>query len=436
MKLSLSSDFKNFCKKIKLDDSAMRTTSAEIAKKLNKEFYDVTGEESEHMYIVGSVGRKTAIKGSSDLDLLFVLPDEIYDKYNGYESGGQSQLLQEVKNVLKERYPKTEISGDGQVVVIDFDAYTVELVPAFINDDTSFVYPDTHDGGSWKITKPLLEQEACDDIDDSSNGAFRNFTGILRTWKNNVGFSFSGLLIDTLVAEFFENNDCFEDATYYDYRKILLDLFGFLKEEDSNQSYWFALGSNQHVSDKGKGRFVKKAKQAYEKIYNASDDSINEVLREILGHDFPKIDKEVRDYSVKEYRNTEEFIRDKFPVDIIYNLKIDCEVKQDGWRPNLLSRIIKADGFLKVDKSLEFMIISTDCPQPYDIYWKVRNVGKEAESRDDIRGQIVKGVSSHREHSVFRGPHYTECYLVKNNICVAKAKINVPINLIPEKRRY
>lgn len=427
MLLSLSSDFKEFCKNIKLDDSAMRTTAREISKKLNKEYYGISGEENEHMYIVGSVGRKTAIKGSSDLDLLFVLPEDVYEKYNGYESSGQSQLLQEVKNVLKERYPKTDISGDGQVVVIEFDAYRVELVPAFINDASSFIYPDTHDGGSWKVTKPLLEQAVCDDYDDSSNGAFRDFAGILRAWKNNIGFSFSGLLIDSLVAEFFEKNDLFEDATYYDYREMLLNLFGFLKDEKSNQSYWFALGSNQHVSDKGNGKFVKKAQIAYEKLKEASDDNLNEALREILGCDFPKSDKSVRAYSLSSYKNTEEFIKDKFPVDIIYNLSIDCEVKQDGWRPNMLSKIIQTDGFLKIDKSLEFMIMSTDCPQPYDIYWKVRNVGIEAEQRDDIRGQIVKGQSSHTEHSRFKGPHYTECFIVKHGVCVAKAKINVPI---------
>lgn len=419
-----------FCKIIKIDDNSMRTTAGEIAKKLNKEYYDIVGEESEHMYIVGSVGRKTAIKGSSDLDLLFVLPDEIYDKYDGYESSGQSQLLQEVKNVLKERYPKTDISGDGQVVVMEFDAYTVELVPAFINDNSSFIYPDTHDGGSWKITKPLLEQSACDELDNSSNGAFRDFTGILRAWKNNVGFSFSGLLIDTLVAEFFEKNDSFKYATYDDYKEMLINIFGFLKDEDSNQSYWFALGSNQHVSDKGKGTFINKAKDAYTSLNEANDDKINEVLREILGFDFPKDDKIEHAYSFSEYRNTEEFIADKFPVDIVFNLIIDCEVKQDGWRPKLLSKIIKTDGFLKIDKSLEFKIMSTDCPPPYEVYWKVRNVGKEAERRDDIRGQIVKGKTSHGEHSIYRGQHFTECYLVKNNICVAKAKINVPISSV------
>jgi len=216
-------------------------------------------------------------------------------------------------------------------------------------------------------------------------------------------------------------------VTYYDYRKMLLGLFGFLKDENSSQSYWFALGSNQRVFDRGRGKFVKKAERAYVMLSEANDATINEVLREILGQDFPEADGNMRAHSFSAYRNTEEYIRDMFPVDIIYNLDIDCEVKQDGWRPNMLSKIIKTDGFLKINKSLKFMIMSTDCPSPYDIYWKVRNVGNEAELRDDIRGQIVKGGFSHGENSKFKGPHYTECYLVKNNTCVAKAKINVPI---------
>lgn len=33
----------------------------------------------------------------------------------------------------------------------------------------------------------------------------------------------------------------------------------------------------------------------------------------------------------------------------------------------------------------------SDIPKPYDIYWKVRNVGYEAIRRNCIRGQIKKG---------------------------------------------
>ena len=158
----MKTDFKTFCAAILLDNrNDMQKTAGEIAKKLNKHYYNLDGETTDHLYIVGSVGRNTAIKGSSDLDILFELPQETYQKFNAYTSNGQSALLQEVKTVLQCRYPKTDISGDGQVVVIDFDKYTVELVPAFINNDGSFKYPDTHNGGSWKTTDPVPEQEEC-----------------------------------------------------------------------------------------------------------------------------------------------------------------------------------------------------------------------------------------------------------------------------------
>ena len=92
----------SFCEEIRLDNlTEMQTTAGEIAKKLNKHYYSMEKDTKSHLYIVGSVGRNTAIRGSSDLDILFDLPVSIYKKYDGYESNGQSQLLQDVKSVLK-----------------------------------------------------------------------------------------------------------------------------------------------------------------------------------------------------------------------------------------------------------------------------------------------------------------------------------------------
>ena len=128
----------------------MESTAGDIAKKLNNYYYELDGDSESHMYIVGSIGRKTAIAGSSDLDILFNLPNSVYKKYDNYKSNGQSALIQDVKKAVQERYPNSDISGDGQVVVIAFNKYTVELVPGFKQSDDRFKYPDTHDGGSWK----------------------------------------------------------------------------------------------------------------------------------------------------------------------------------------------------------------------------------------------------------------------------------------------
>ncbi len=189
--MGLSDDFKKFCNDILLNNrSDMETSAGEIAKKLNNVYYNISGETKEHSYIVGSVGRDTAIKGSSDLDLIFDLPQDTYKRFDTYESNGQSALLQEIKKYLVDRYPKTKLSADGQVVVIEFNNYTVELVPAFKQDDNKFKYPDTNDGGSWKKTDPLPEQNESKDFNNTTNGIFINICHIVRKWKNNKGFKF------------------------------------------------------------------------------------------------------------------------------------------------------------------------------------------------------------------------------------------------------
>ena len=108
--MGLIKDFETFCSNIQLDNIAdMKKTTGEIAKKLNKTYYSLDSETKSHMYIVGSVGRNTAISGSSDLDVIFDLPASVYSRYDAYEGNGQSALLQDVKKVLQEKYPNTNI---------------------------------------------------------------------------------------------------------------------------------------------------------------------------------------------------------------------------------------------------------------------------------------------------------------------------------------
>lgn len=435
--MSLYEDFETFCKNIQLNNlEDMLKTTKSLARKLNVHYHHLDTHSGLHMYIVGSVGRNTAISGNSDLDLIFDMPKEIYTKYDNYDSNGQSALLQDVKNVLMDKYPNAIISGDGQVVVIEFKKYTIELVPAFLQTNGEFRYPDTHNGGSWKITNPIKEQSECSSCNSISGGIYYNFCRIVRSWKNSVGFKIGGLLIDTLVYNFFQENDNFANYGFDDYLNILISLFKFIKNEDPNRKFWYAVGSNQCVFNSNDGEFVKKADIAYKTLseINKSDlEAINNAFRKLLGHEFPKIKEETTNFlchsSVnKKYNmvtNTEQFIEDLVPVDIRFFLYIDCKVSQNGFRPFQL-RSYK--GQLGYNMQLNFYISKTDCLQPYEIWWKVRNVGQQAIERKMIRGNIMKINSKYRlEHTDFAGKHYVECYLIKNGICVARDRIDVPI---------
>ena len=428
--------FKTFCNTIHLDDTSRFDTSInEITKKLNKKYYDTLSID-DYKHIVGSIGRGTAIEYVSDVDMIFELPGHVYSKFNAYESNGQSALLQEIKDVIKERYPKTKIKGDGQVVAVKFSDFTIELVPAFRQSDNNFKYPDTHDGGSWKITKPFPEQDRSSEIESESKGTFVHLCNILRSWKDNVGFKFGGLLIDTLVHNFLIDNEEWNDTAYEDYIDLLIEVFKYLKDLNSEQAYWYALGSNQLIYNNNDGKFVKKAKKAYNKLVNCDDgEDLEEACKDLFGKRFK--DSIVGSLTALRENslilkhsaiNAEEFIEDKFSVEINFNIRIDCEVNQSGWRPTLLSIMLKDNIWLQSNKELRFHLKYCNVEEPYDIYWKVRNRGEEAIRRNQIRGRIKKGSDTKIERTSFNGNHYVECYIIKDDVCVARDSILVPIS--------
>lgn len=439
--MSLETDFEIFIGNLEPTNiSEMETTVGEIAKKLNKNYYDLDSDKISHMYIVGSIGRRTAIKGVSDLDILFDLPVEVFKRFDAYKEKKQSSLLQEVKNVLKARYPNTDISGDGQVVVIKFNKYTVELVPGFKQSDDRFKYPDTNNGGSWKYTDPLPEISESKKTAEDTDNNFKYIANMLRAWKNKQGFKFGGLLIDTITYKFLNEKTDYRNIGFDSYLDMTKALFEYIKGLNKDQSYWYALGSNQQVYNCDNGKFITKAEKAYKKIKDltANSSDVNKKLRQVFGTQFPKkVTAEngayTSSYNQKYYNDTEEFIEDYFTVDIKYNISIDCKITQDGFRPMLLKKLLRDKMFLAIKKHLEFYIDFMDSEikkeAPYDIYWKVKNEGQEAIKRDCIRGQI-KGTNtkSINESSDFIGEHYVECYIVKDGICIAKDHIDVPIS--------
>ena len=405
-----------------------------LTKILNKKYYD-SDSVQDHRLIVGSVGRKTAVYGTSDLDLLFKLPAEVYRRFDVYDTNGQSALLQEVKRVVRDRYPRTDIKGDGQAVVINFTnkSFSIDLVPAFEQNDGSFKFPDSNDGGSWKKTDPIPEQDACSDLFDATDGDGKKLCNALRVWKNALGFHFKGLLIDTLVDNFYKEGACSKKP--YD---LLTDLYDYLSGLNRDQSYWYALGSNQHITNDDSGAFVPKAKKAYEKLIDAvGTDEREAALTDLFGKVFSdsvvdgSLDKNEKKWA--SYYNVcvkEEHVENKFKVDIQCSMNIDCKVLQGGFRPSLLKDMLIKGFPLLRSRRLIFYVENARSFIGCDFYWKIRNRGEVAFQRNCIRGLILRGTpdGTHEERADFVGPHYVECYAVKNGVCIARARIDVPIS--------
>lgn len=116
---------------------------------------------------------------------------------------------------------------------------------------------------------------------------------------------------------------------------------------------------------------------------------------------------------------TEQFIDSslKFPVKLTHQVSLVGRVRPAGTAraydmPRRGDRVGK-------NRKIDFSIRGCNVEEPFDIYWKVKNVGPEAISAGQTRGQITSGGKSLEEHTSYVGSHYVEVYIVKNEICVA-----------------
>jgi hypothetical protein len=425
--MEASEIFDGLLQNLKVGNSSVTIASRrdEITKALNKDFRSKEGS-TEYRLMVGSYGRHTAIRGVSDLVMIYILPPGLRPSYDS--DTGPRRILNRVRDVLKARYPNSDIRVDQCVVRVQFTSnkFKFEVQPAFENDDGSFDYPDTVAEG-WKVTKPRDEISATKECNDRTSKNMRHLARMARAWKNANGVAMGGLLIDTLVHRFFSTTDAYDTAGTGSYHLMARDFFEFLKDEP-DKDYYLALGSNQRV--KVKARFQPKAKKAYNRCLEAIEDegkaSANKKWREVFGTSVPLKTSE----SARSFDDTEQFIEDRFPVDITHSATIDCEVTQNGWRPASLREMLRDRTLLKADKDLKFRVTSCSVDEPYELKWKVLNRGVEAERRNMIRGQIIDSsqLNIRLERTTFRGEHVVECFVVKDGIVVARDRIDVPIS--------
>ncbi|MFI0398212.1 MAG: nucleotidyltransferase [Thiolinea sp.] len=292
--MSVSDKFLDFCHALRMSDTTVSNISyraKQITQRINNDFRGIDSDIRYSLF-VGSYGRGTDIH-VSDIDMIIELPYSFYEKYDGYIGNGQSVLLQEVKNSIKKTYSTTHMRGDGQVVVLEFnDGIRYEIVPGFINKDgESYTYPDTNNGGKWKITNPRAEIKEITKLNSECNKNLKRLCRMARAWKDKWDVPMGGLLIDTLAYNYLKLWS-YKDKSYLYYDWMTRDFFQFLKNQNPDQDYWLAPGSSQYVWRKG--AFENKALRCYNLSLEAiqyeiegKSYSANQKWREIYGTKFP-----------------------------------------------------------------------------------------------------------------------------------------------------
>ena len=177
------------------------TKASRIAGALNRTYWPLGPTEPKGI-LAGSWGKRTRVHPSADLDLLYVLPPEVYWRYQARTGNRQSDLLQEIKSQLAPTYPNTTLRGDRQVLVVNCASIMVEVVPVFDLANGQFLSCDTKMGGSYKVTDPRAEFAALDVADHRFNGRVRRLVRLAKLWKRSSGADIPSFALELLAVDF------------------------------------------------------------------------------------------------------------------------------------------------------------------------------------------------------------------------------------------
>jgi hypothetical protein len=229
--MNVGAKFERFLSNIQLTEAQLEDAQSkhERVRDVLKKHYYSSGWTGPTSILIGSYGKGTACRPPTDVDILFIMPSNLFEKYNRPYTNNQSQLLQDVKDVLKVTYPSTTMRADGQVVVVSFSgSFTVEVIPVFrSNNPDTYYTPDTHNGGSWKTTNPAAEKNNITTCNAISAGKATHMIKMSKVWRHVCNVPIKSLAVELVCVEFvkqWEYRD--KSTTYYDW--MVRDFFPFI----------------------------------------------------------------------------------------------------------------------------------------------------------------------------------------------------------------
>lgn len=273
------------------DDAGFRR-AIDCATALNS-YYSPDAKLKNVMTFLGSTAKGTACTPLEDVDLLFHMPVGTYRRFDAYAVNGQSALLQEVRDVLRKRYPGTDIRGDGPVVVVRFTSgANVEVVPGVLFSDESDMLhaacrvPVTRDGGSWEASNYGAEFDALWAVDHPRQGQVARLIRYMKAWRRARNVTLSSLVIELMAVDFVRAWRC--DGSGHTYDDWLVR--DFLKYATDNYFKTYRMPGTGKAIDTGYG-WREAATHSHQRAVLActageSSPLYLEYWREVFGSDF------------------------------------------------------------------------------------------------------------------------------------------------------
>ena len=316
-------------------------------------------------------------------------------------------------------------------ICIDYaDEFHVDVVP-YVEDNKHITNNKTDD---WETTDPEGFTAWLDDKNRITGGLLPAVIRLLKYVRDSkTTFSIKSVLLSILVGYQVDQWRKTADSSYYAdvptaLVHILEDLDDYLQDRPTMPVILDPAGTGEDFSQRwdqeGYANFRKwihyyaaKAREAYDEGDKAKSVA---AWQAIFGSDFKApASTEIAKSARTEVQPGEQFIDRtlRIPIRLSATVRMTGRVRKVGVMraydlPQRGSQVGK-------NRDIDFEIRNCSVSPPYDVYWKVKNYGKEASDQGQLRGQIERGQSSRHEHTAYVGRHYVEVYIVKGGVCLA-----------------
>ncbi len=419
MKTNTDNIFEDFLSIIELTKSQKedaKTKYTGVCKKLHSFYYPDIEYNGSTKLLFGSYRKKTNIKPPADVDVIFKIQQSVFDKFNSYRSNGQSQLLQEIRNILSEKYTTVdEIKGWGRIVLIKFQdsKHNIELLPGLEQVDGTFLIPNTENGGIWERFNPKENVNNINDSNKRTAGKTKALIKLVKQWKQSCTVGYLSYELELKVVDFYNQSQELNN----EYRLDLALFFQFLQRIETETE------RISHITTALKR--LENANSLIDK--NKVDDAILE-WKKVFGDRFPSFESTQKQLFIG---------TTLFPVignsdhcqPLIWSydekFKVTLSAKLFAPDKETFYKDLKSDDSpVPKNKWWIGFKANTNCKEDYELYWQVVNTGTEAES--NLRGKIFPDENDeiddiHWETTEYYGKHWVECFIVRSGICVGRS---------------
>ncbi|WP_341859850.1 hypothetical protein WKH79_05445 [Qipengyuania sp. GPGPB31] len=221
-----------------------RRAKESVVATLNRHYYGIRSSD-QHSRFIGSWAKSTRIRPPRDVDVQFILPQSVRDRFDLRVGNKQSQILQEVKGVLSKEYYSTSIRGDGPVVQKPFSKILVEVVPAFVRYPSGTYVCVTSYGGYYKAEDYPAQEAHINASNSRTNGNTKDLIRMLKVWQRHCNVPLRSFLIELTSVGFLDNwGSSGKSSTYYDW--MIRDYFQYLLRLQNGTAY--APGTGEAIS--------------------------------------------------------------------------------------------------------------------------------------------------------------------------------------------